>query len=533
MNQGYLSMTNLIRYNALNAGRGRIVKRRLFGLMALLVLALSSAEAAQNSLKNVTFNALPGNDVQVILEMENPVTEPNTFSTDNPARIALDFPDTVNMFGQKNQPVGVGSVKSITAIEASGRTRVVVNLVSAVDYDMQVDGSKVLVDIGSAGAATPSAPASPVAASQSAIKTMAVADQRMLRSVDFRRGDAGEGRILLELNDASSVVDMREEGARIVLDIIDATVPADLERKFDVGDFATPVKMFEVSSDGKNAHVEISTTGEYEHLAYQADELYTVEFRPLTKAEKEEQRRRQETFSGDRLSLNFQDIEVRSVLQLLADFTGLNLVTSDTVTGRITLRLKNVPWDQALDIILKTRGLSMRQNGNVVLIAPTEEIAAREKLELESQQQIEELAPLYSEYIQVNYAKAKDIQDLLKSPDNQLLTPDRGNVTVDERTNTLLVRDTAAKLDDIHRLLEKLDIPVRQVLIDSRVVIANDDFAKDIGVKLGFGQYANRGDLNYIVGGGIEGQGGIANANGVDIQELSRRVVMRTIVRRR
>ena len=291
-----------------------------------------------------------------------------------------------------------------------------------------------------------------------------------------------------------------------MLDIIDTTVPVNLERKFDVSDFATPVKMFEVSAQGQKAHVEITTVGEYEHLAYQADELYTVEFRPLTKAEKEELRRKQETFSGERLSLNFQDIEVRSVLQLLADFTGLNLVTSDTVTGRITLRLKNVPWDQALDIILKTRGLSMRQNGNVVLIAPTEEIAAREKLELESQKQIEELAPLYSEYIQVNYAKAKDIQELLKSADNQLLTPERGNVTVDERTNTLLVRDTAAKLDDIRRLIERLDIPVRQVLIESRVVVANDDFAKDVGVRFGANTDATFGADNFaVLGGGMPG----------------------------
>ncbi|MCG8426914.1 MAG: secretin and TonB N-terminal domain-containing protein, partial [Chromatiales bacterium] len=345
-----------------------------------------------------------------------------------------------------------------------------------------------------------------VATKKSTPRVEAVAVERAIDNVDFRRGDTGEGRVLIELNDPSAVVDMREEAGRIILDIPDTNVPESLERVFDVSDFATPVKLFEVTSEGENARVGITPVGDYEHLAYQADELYVVEFRPLTKAEKEEIRRRQETFSGDRLSLSFQDIEVRSVLQLLADFTGLNLVTSDTVTGRITLRLKNVPWDQALDIILKTRGLSKRQNGNVILIAPTEEVAARERLELESQQHIEELAPLYSEYIQINYAKAKTLQELLKSPDNQLLTPERGNVTVDERTNTLLVRDTAAKLDDIRRLIEQLDIPVRQVMVDSRVVIANDDFAKDIGVRFGVNTDATFGDDNFaLLGGGLAG----------------------------
>ena len=251
----------------------------------------------------------------------------------------------------------------------------------------------------------------------------------------------------------------------------------------------------------------IEPTGEYEELAYQANNLFAVEFRPLTQQEKAEAERNKDVYTGERLSLNFQEIQVRAVLQLLADFTDFNLVTSDTVTGTITLRLQNVPWDQALDIILKTKGLSMRKTGNVVMVAPTEEIAAREKLELESQQQIEELAPLRSEYIQVNYAKAADIAALLKSKDNQLLTPDRGNVTVDERTNTLLVRDTAAKLEDIHRLVNKLDIPVRQVLIESRVVIANDDFAKDIGVRFGFSRANSIGGGNEIeVGGGKPGQ---------------------------
>ena len=305
-----------------------------------------------------------------------------------------------------------------------------------------------------------------------------------LENIDFRRGPDGEGRVEIQLTDPSIVVDMRQQGERVVLDFMDTSLPQQLARTLDVMDFATPVKSIETRPDGRNVRMTIGTTGEFEHLAYQANNTYTVEFRSLTKQEKEARLKEQQVYEGDRLSLNFQDIEVRAVLQLLADFTGLNMVVSDTVSGRITLRLKNVPWDQAMDIILKTRGLSMRRNDNVVLVAPTEEIAAREKLELESQQQIEELAPLRSELVQVNYAKASDLAALLKSSDNKLIS-ERGSVSIDERTNTLLVQDTAAKLSEVRALVNSLDIPVRQVLIESRIVIAVNDYARDLGVKLG------------------------------------------------
>jgi type IV pilus assembly protein PilQ len=483
-------------------------------LMAMLLVLAWPVFAAGNILNDVSFSALPGNTVKIVLTADQPVDQPRTFSTDNPARIAIDFAGMRSALATKTTAIGVGVARSVTAIEAGGRTRVVVNLASSADHDVRVEGNQVIVTI--AGTGTQALDEQVAAAQQSSTVSgsspvRAVAAQRSVENVDFRRGPTGEGRIQIQLNDASAVVDMREEGGRVVLDILDTSLPERLMRKFDVSDFATPVSMFEVSSIGDNVHVDILPEGQYEHLAYQADELFTVEFRPLTQEEKEEIERKKETFSGERLSLNFQDIEVRAVLQLLADFTGLNLVTSDTVGGRITLRLKNVPWDQALDIILKTRGLSMRKNGNVVLIAPTEEIAAREKLELESQKQIEELAPLRAEYIQLNYAKAKDIAKLLKSKGNELLTPERGNVTVDERTNTLLVRDTAAKLEDIGRMINRLDIPVRQVLIESRVVIANDDFAKDIGVRFGFNTEFRADGNDLTIGGAQPGHlGGTA-----------------------
>ncbi len=487
-----------------NGARMNINARRLLLVMTLfLVSILIPAFAADNVLKELSFAALPGDDVVITLRAEGPFTEPKVFTTDNPARIALDFYGLSNGLASKTQSIGIGMARSVTAIEAGDRTRVVVNLIEASAHNVKIDGNELNITIkgGATIAAndnSTSMATTPAAKSMS--KSMSSSDEG-LRNVDFRRGDSGEGQVILELGNPAVSVDMREEAGRVVLDILNTTLPDRLMRKFDVGDFATPVKQFEVTSQGNNVHIEITAAGEYEHLAYQANDLFTIEFRALTKEEKEEIQRRKETFTGERLSLNFQDIEVRAVLQLLADFTGLNLVTSDTVSGNITLRLKNVPWDQALSIILKTRGLSMRQNGNVMLIAPTEEIAAREKLELESQRQIEELAPLFSEYIQLNYAKATDIQKLLKSEGNQLLTPERGNVSFDERTNTLLVRDTAAKLEDIRRLIGRLDIPVRQVLIESRVVIANDDFAKDVGVRFGLStRLANDGNFLNIGG---------------------------------
>jgi type IV pilus assembly protein PilQ len=293
---------------------------------------------------------------------------------------------------------------------------------------------------------------------------------------------------------------MQQEGDKIVLDFYRTDLPQELERRLDVLDFATPVKTIDTYTKGSNVHMVITPMGEYDYIAYQSDNQFTIEVKALTREEVEERKKDEFGYSGERLSLNFQDIEVRSVLQLIADFTGINVVVSDTVGGSLTLRLKNVPWDQALDIILKTKGLAMRQTGNVMLIAPSEEIAAREKLELESQKQIEELEPLYSEFMQINYAKADVIATLLKSPETSLLS-ERGMVTTDERTNTLLVQDTAAKLVEIRKLVARLDIPVRQVLIESRIVVANDDFSRDLGIQFGMTRTGDTNGYDYVVGG--------------------------------
>ena len=496
-----------------------MVKARNSALTGVVLLFVCLSDALANQLQDISFSALPGNRVEIVLTTSEPVGQPASFTTDNPARIAIDLANTTSSLEQKVTPVAIGLARSVTAIEAGDRTRVVINLLEQVSHEIRSEGNKLIVSIGAgSGAGSMSATSTPTAGVASS-RNVPGRSGLSLQNIDFRRGTQGEARVEIELSDPSVVVDMRQQGDRVVLDFMDSTLPPQLARTLDVMDFATPVTTIETRPDGRNVRMTIATSGEFEHLAYQANNTYTVEFRGLTKQEKEARRKEQQVYEGERLSLNFQDIEVRAVLQLLADFTGLNMVVSDTVDGRITLRLKNVPWDQAMDIILKTKGLSMRRNDNVVLVAPTEEIASREKLELESQQQILELAPLRSELIQVNYAKAADFAALLKSAENKLIS-ERGSVSIDERTNTLLVQDTAAKLSEIRALITELDIPVRQVLIESRIVIANNDFARDLGVKLGFGaRGTNSSGHTGVVGGGLPGDldGSAIGSPGVEI----------------
>jgi type IV pilus assembly protein PilQ len=473
----------------------RTMMRYLLVCSTLVISGLSTVLAATtpgNTLQSVDFSALPGNKAQITLTLSQPAATPLSFTIDNPARIALDFPNTNNGLTDRSQAIGIGMAESMTVVEAQGRTRVVLNLVEMVPYEAHAEGNKIIVTVQSAG--------SEQSAAQAAVASSAGGATDRLDNIDFRRGEDGQGRIIVSLSSPSIPVDMQQEGDKIVLDFYRTELPQDLERRLDVMDFATPVKTIDTYTKGSNVHMVITPMGEYDYIAYQSDNQFTIEVKALTREEAEERKKDEFGYSGERLSLNFQDIEVRSVLQLIADFTGLNVVVSDTVGGSLTLRLKNVPWDQALDIILKTKGLAMRQTGNVMLIAPSEEIAAREKLELESQKQIEELEPLYSEFIQINYAKADTIAALLKSPDTSLLS-DRGIVTTDERTNTLLVQDTAAKLVEIRKLVARLDIPVRQVLIESRIVVADNNFSRDLGVKFGMRKSGTINDKAYSVGG--------------------------------
>ncbi|MDH3985178.1 MAG: type IV pilus secretin PilQ [Gammaproteobacteria bacterium] len=473
---------------------GRRACHNLFAAACLLLGSTVAAQAADtasgNTLQSVDVAGLPGNKAQITLTLSNPAPAPLSFTIDNPARIALDFPNTSNGLAQRSQEIGIGMAESLTAVEAQGRTRVAVNQVNMVPYEAHAEGNKIILTVQNAGSQMSEAAVAAARASGDGDES--------INNIDFRRGEDGQGRVIVSLSDPSVPVDMQQQGGKVLVDFYRTQLPEELERRLDVLDFATPVKTIDTYTRGDNVHMVITPMGEYEYIAYQTDNQFTIEVRELTREEVEEAKKDEFGFSGERLSLNFQDIEVRSVLQLIADFTGLNVVVSDTVRGSLTLRLKNVPWDQALDIILKTKGLGMRQTGNVMLVAPSEEIAAREKLELESKKQIEELEPLYSEYIQVNYAKASDLATLLKSSDTTLMS-DRGMVTTDKRTNTLLVQDTAAKLVEVRQLVARLDIPVRQVLIESRIVIANNDFSKELGVKFGLNKQTEFNGGNNIV----------------------------------
>lgn len=476
-------------------------------IILLTGLSLLSGTVYAISLDNVSFASVPGERVQIKLTLSEALSvDPLNFTIDNPARIAVDFPNTTLNLTEKSQTIGIGMANSLNAVEAAGRTRVVINLTRVVSYTMDVEGNTVLLNLES-GVASSSA---------SSVSTFS-STGGSIENIDFRRGDNGEGRIIVNLSDSSIPIDMGVEAGKVVIDFLDAQLPSNLDRKLDVIDFATPVKEIDTVASGNNVKMTISAVSEdYEHLAYQSDNQYIIEFKPITKAEMEEQKKDKFGYTGERLSLNFQNIEVRAILQLIADFTGLNMVTSDAVSGNVTLRLKNVPWDQALDIILKSRGLGMRQSGNVIMVAPSEELASRERLELEANRQVEELAPLRTEFVQINYAAAADLMGLIQAEENNLLS-ERGNVSIDSRTNTLIIQDVSTSLEAVRGLISELDVPIRQVLIESRIVNADESFAKDIGVRFGYSKHTKQGtqtrtnigedpaDPFAVIGGGQAG----------------------------
>ena len=461
-------------------------------------IAVQAAEPLQ--LTDLQVNTLPGNRVVLTMTTSGPAPEPLSFTIDDPARISFDLPGTSLGMAERRREVKRGVLDTVMMAEAEGRTRVVLNLDAMVPYETAVDGDRITVTLGAAGQVA--ATARPTVFGQvsgAPVKAQDVSGD--ITAVDFRRGPDGAGRVIVSLSDPSVTVDIRDEEDRTVVEFPRASLPDQLLRRLDVLDFATPVQTIDSVRFPGGARLVINVSGDYERLAYQADDQFTIEFRPVQKQDPTEygvfdQRKE---YSGDRLTLNFQDIEVRAVLQLLAETSGLNVVVSDSVTGNVTLRLENVPWDQALDIILATKGLDMRQVGNVMLIAPAPEIAARERDELAAKQDIQQLAPLQAEFLQVNYAKAADLASLMSTGGGEgSLLSERGRVSIDERTNTLLVYDTAERLADVRRLVAALDIPVRQVLIETRIVVANDDFSRDLGVRWGVAYVRDRGENGLI-----------------------------------
>ena len=504
-----------IRCNTAELNKATTAKRpfasglMFFSILVLLITGIfTSANAiAANTLEKIDYLTLPGNRVQIVFKMSGPAEKPGGFSIDNPARIALDLANTKSALKSKITSVGIGNVRTITTVEAGNRTRAIINLTLPTAYSTQIDGNLILLTLDAPKSRNNSSVTSKVPRASSNL----ISKRRSLTGVDFRRGEKGEGRVIFTLSEIGIPSDIREENGKIIVEFLGTDIPKKLTRQLDVMDFATPIKFISTKKSGRNARVIITPiTRDFEQLAYQAQNIFTVELKHIAKEDREAKIKERFGYTGERLSLNFQDIEVRSVLQLLADFTDLNIVVSDTVEGKLTLRLKDVPWDQALDIILKTKSLDKRKSGNVLLIAPTEEIAARERIELEAHQQIEELAPLKTAFLQINYAKAADLAEILKSEQSSILT-DRATVTTDERTNTLLVHDTEEKLEAVRKLITKLDIPVRQVLIEARIVIATDDFNKELGVRFGVNRDTSNDGSGVIVSGNSDGITNLGN----------------------
>lgn len=444
--------------------------------IALLAVLFAPALLAAN-LQGLDVSALPGDKVELKLVFDEVVTAPRGYTIEQPARIALDLPGVKNQLGVKRRELGAGNARSVNIVEAQDRTRLIINMTRLAPYSTRAEGHNLYIVVGDGVKASAPIVNTPV------VKPY-VAKQSGISNIDFQRGEQGAGDVIIELNDPASTPDIQDQGGKIRVTFAKSSLPEALRVRLDVKDFATPVQFINASESNGKVSIVIEPTGFYDYLAYQTDNTLTISVKPFTQEQIEKRQAERFAYTGEKLSLNFQDIDVRSVLQLIADFTDLNLVASDTVQGNITLRLQNVPWDQALDLVLKTKGLDQRKIGNVLLVAPADEIAARERQEMESQKQIAELAPLRRELIQVNYAKAAQIAALFQS-----VTSDqgevRGSITVDDRTNSIIAYQTQDKLDELRRVVAQLDIPVRQVMIEARIVEANVDYSKSLGVRWG------------------------------------------------
>lgn len=470
--------------------------------------AFGLSHAQENSIESISANQ-QGSNVIVRIAMKNPVQKPPIgFSITSPARIALDFAGTGSSLKAPTQEVGVGDVRSVNVVQAGERSRLVFNLNRPLNYATAVDGNIVTVTIEGSGGVARAINAAGMPVAQAAAPAGAPGGKPAIRDIDFRRGTGGEGRVVIDLPGNQVGVDVRQQGQNIVVDFAKTALPEMLRRRLDVGDFGTPVRTITATSQGENVRMVIEPKGLWEHSAYQSDSQLVVEVRPL-KEEPNKLGQGTQGYRGEKLSLNFQNVEVRAVLQVIADFTGLNIITSDTVAGNLTLRLKDVPWDQALDIVMQAKGLDMRKNGNVLWIAPKDELLTKEKLELEQRSQIAELEPLRTETFQLNYQKAESFKTLLDNAgggaNGRSILSKRGSAVIDPRTNQLFVTDIASKVEEIRKLVQKTDIASRQVLIEARIVEANDTFSRNLGAKLGFGVQNN----NVLAGGqqGVPGLG--------------------------
>jgi len=490
----------------------------MYFLSFLTIFSQSGFTDPVNQLEKIGYSTLPGNRVQVNLDFSDQANEPISFAMDNPARIVLDFPNVVTNLTQKTQTIGIGAVEKASAVEANNRTRVVIKLVRNAPFSIAVSDNRVLilVDNITRQASPVKATTNPLssAVAQSKVSTSRVIPRRgsSIENIDFRRAGEGTGQVIITMSDPSINVSMNKRGEEIVLDFPDTYLPERLDRRLDVTDFSTPVNSINTRSVGNNVQMVIVAEGSYDYASVQSQNVYTVEIKKLTPEEEKKLEEKKPTYSGPKISFDFQNIDVRTVLKLLTNLQGAdfyNMIIPKDVSGNVTLRLKNVPWDQALEIVLESHDLGMERVGNIIMIDKKTNISERKERELKSQLKIKALEPLQTEFIKIKYSKASDINALLQTKGTEshsFLSPGRGNVSVDKRTNTLIIQDTAQKISEIRALIESLDTPVRQVLIESRVVIANDDFSRDLGVK--FGYSANKdlgGGYGAVLGGKVQG----------------------------
>ena len=466
--------------------RGRDLRPVLWAvlMLALAWLLHGPAHAQSNAIESVT-SMQQGNATVMRIQMKAPPRAvPASFSVANPPRLAFDFPDTANGVGQGTVELAQGEARSVSIVQSGGRARLVLNLRRPVSHAAAIEGNSILVTM------EPVASGPTPASSTSSLGTYSFArgdggTQHALRDIDFRRGKDGEGRVVVELSDPRTGVDIRQQGQQVIVDFLKTRVPDNLRRRLDVADFGTPVRSVRTFQQGDNVRMVIEPQGLWEHNAYQSDTQFVVEVKAVREDPNKLVQGTRQGYRGEKLSLNFQNVDIRALLQVIADFTNLNIVVRDSVAGSLTLRLKDVPWDQALDIVLQSKNLDMRKNGNVILVAPRDELATQEKLELESRQQISEIEPMRVEIFQLNYQKADAVAKLL-SDEKQKVLSKGGSAVPDQRTNKLFVRDTMSRLDEVRRIIQQLDIPVRQVLIEARIVEADDRFSRNLGTRLGF-----------------------------------------------
>jgi type IV pilus assembly protein PilQ len=494
--------------------RGRPTRGACAWLFAALALAGSGAAFAQaaNSIDSMTVaKGTSGRTIVKFVLRNAPANPPAGFAIATPPRIALDFLDTGNGLGATQRAIEDVALRSVNVIQSGNRTRVVFNLNRPQTFETQVEGNAVLVTLFDQS--------EQLDAKAQVVQRFAEAQpgdtQHTLRDVDFRRGQGGEGRIVIDLSDNSTGIDIRQQGKSLIVDFVKTSLPRNLERRLDVQDFGTPIVTIDTFTQGSNVRMIVEPKGLWEHSAYQTDNRFILEVKPVVEDPNKLVQGSRQGYKGEKLSLNFQNVEVRAVLQVIADFTGLNIITSDSVSGSLTLRLKDIPWDQALDIIMQTKGLDMRKNGNVVLIAPREELALKEKQQLESQNEINELEPLLSESFQLNYIKAQDLVNLITTNRQQQfgagagqtattggqgsILSKRGVAMVDPRSNILFVQDTASRLEEVRKIIRQIDTAIRQVLIEARIVVASDKFSKALGVRFG-AQNAFKINNRYAVG---------------------------------